>query len=98
MRPKNKATINELKAERKRLQKVIETFLLESKLNNTPLTKEGWCTKAKLAKCYLSVVLTDKTFERRIGRKSAIALSNAVSKRAVKVTKADLRPDLFGVK
>jgi len=98
MRPKNTTPINELKAERKRLEKVIETFLLESKLSGKTLTKENWCLKAKLDKCYISVVLTDKTFQRRIGAKSAKKLAKAVCRRAIKVTKADLRPDLFGDK
>lgn len=98
MRPKNTTPIKELKAERKRLEKVIETFLLESKLYGKPLTKQDWCLKAKLDKCYISVVLTDKTFQRRIGEKAATKLCKAVGRRSIKINKSDLRPDLFGGK
>ncbi len=96
MTRKNKSSINELRTERKRLERVIETFLLESKLSGDTLTREMWCLKADLDKCYLSVVLTDKTFTRRIGKKSAIKLANAICRRKNKLTRTDLRPDLFG--
>ncbi len=95
MRPKNTTPISELRKERKRLKRVIETFLLETQLGDNPLTKETWCLKAKLDKCYLSAILTDKTVKRRVGEKGAIKLANAVCKREIKVTRADLRPDLF---
>ena len=99
MRPKNTTPISELKEERKRIIKVIDDFLLATRINGKTLTKERWCNKAGLDKCFLSVVLTDKTFTRRIGKKAAISLARAVSRRTdVKVTKADLRPDLFGDK
>jgi len=97
MRPKNTTLIKELKAERKRLEVVIETFLLQTKLDGKKLTREAWCLLAGLDKSLLSVVLTDKTFTRRIGKKAAISLENVISRRKVKLTKADLRPDLFGV-
>lgn len=96
MRPKNTTSLKDLKAERKRLETTIETFLLQTKLDGKKLTREAWCLKAGLDKCLISVVLTDKTFTRRIGKKAAISLANAVSRRKVKLTKSDLRPDLFG--
>ena len=98
MRPKNTTSLKDLKAERKRLETTIETFLLQTKLDGKKLTREAWCLKAGLDKCLISVVLTDKTFTRRIGKKAAISLANAVSWRKVKLTRADLRPDLFGDK
>lgn len=95
MRPKNTTPLKDLKAERKRLETVIETFLLQTKLDGNKLTREAWCVRAGLDKCLLSVVLTDKTFTRRIGKKAAISLSNVVSSRKNKLSRADLRPDLF---
>lgn len=95
MVPRNTTPISELKKERKRLIAVIETFLLATKLSGKPLHKESWCVKAGLSKCYLSSVLTDKTFKRRISKNAAIKLSKVVCKRGIKISKEDFRPDLF---
>ncbi|MHA1832465.1 MAG: hypothetical protein ACTSV7_00620 [Candidatus Baldrarchaeia archaeon] len=95
MQPKNTTSISALKAERKRLTTAIEIFLLKNKLDGKTLTKEDWCLKSNLDRCYLSVILTDKSFKRRISERAAIKLVNAVCRRKNKIYLPELRPDLL---
>jgi len=95
MNKKTTISIKDLIAERERLQIVVETFLFHAKISKNQVTKTGLCIKAQLSPCYLSVILTDETYTRRVSREAAEALDRATRRHEHRLLKSDLRPDIW---